>query len=96
MEKREEIIRRLTEFKQDPELRAFGPLFDEMLSTIDIPEFALRNLTESLLNVYTITPLICWLKEHISIPLCILVTKSGTNMKINSLLKAVRFASYSL
>ena len=39
MEKREEIIRRLTEFKQDPELRAFWPLFDEMLSTIDIPEF---------------------------------------------------------
>lgn len=39
MEKREEIIRRLTEFKQDPELRAFWPLFDEMLSTIDIAEF---------------------------------------------------------
>lgn len=39
MEKREEIIRRLTEFKQDPELRAFWPLFDEMLSTIDIAGF---------------------------------------------------------
>lgn len=38
MEKREEIIRRLTEFKQYPELRAFWPLFDEMLSTIGIPE----------------------------------------------------------
>ena len=39
MEKREDIIRRLNELKQAPELRAFGPLFDEMLSTIDIPEF---------------------------------------------------------
>ena len=39
MEKREDIIRRLNELKQDPELRDFWPLFDEMLSTIDIPEF---------------------------------------------------------
>lgn len=37
--KREYIIRKLNEFKQYPELRAFWPLFDEMLSTIDIPEF---------------------------------------------------------
>ncbi len=39
IEKREDIIRRLNELKQDPELRDFWPLFDEMLSTIDIPEF---------------------------------------------------------
>lgn len=41
--KREEIIRRLTEFKQDPELRDFWPLFDEMLSNINIPEFDVQE-----------------------------------------------------
>mgnify|MGYP005798319945 FL=1 len=41
--KREYIIRKLNEFKQDPELRALGPLFDEMLSNIDIPEFDVQE-----------------------------------------------------
>lgn len=41
--KREDIIRRLNEFKQDPELRAFWPLFDEMLNNIDIPEFDVQE-----------------------------------------------------
>ena len=46
--KREDIIRKLNEFKQDPELRVFWPLFDEMLSTIDIPEFDLQEFDKSL------------------------------------------------
>lgn len=41
--KREYIIRKLNEFKQDPELRALGPLFDEMLSNIDLPEFDVQE-----------------------------------------------------
>ena len=41
--KKEYIIRKLNKFKQDPELRAFWPLFDEMLSNIDIPEFDVQE-----------------------------------------------------
>lgn len=37
--KREYIIRKLNELKKDPSLREFLPLFDEILNTIDIPEF---------------------------------------------------------
>ena len=37
--KREEIIRRLNLFREDPELRDFWPLYDEMLNSIDNPEF---------------------------------------------------------
>lgn len=36
---KEYIFRKLNEFREDPELRSFWPLVDEMLSTIDLPEF---------------------------------------------------------